>query len=105
MVYGGHKMNEILKARRKIQKAKKEAALAKQEPVNQITLEFLREEIKNLERGASALYTRAGETGDQDIWDLAKSQTAEIVMCMRLIQYIKGLNYEEYNYQVREGKL
>lgn len=98
-------MSEKMKARRESQKAKKEAALAKQEPVNQVTLEFLRKEAEALERGASSLFAHAGTTGDQDTWELAKSLRVEASMCMRLMQHIKGLSYEEYMYQVREGKL
>lgn len=83
----------------------KEKALAKQDPVNPITLELLRAKAEILDKTAKSLQVQAGETGDPELWDAAKFTRGEASMCRELIAHIKGLNYNEFSIQLREGKL
>lgn len=83
----------------------KEQVLAKQEPVNTITLDFLREKVEILDRTAESLQTQAGQTGDVEIWDAARFTRGEASAYRDLIAHVKGLSHREYLIQLREGRL
>ena len=84
---------------------KKEKALAKQQPVNLVTLDFLRQKEQALMETAKSLQEEAGQTGDPECWDAAKFTRGEASMCRELMAHIKGLSHEEFFIQLREGKL
>lgn len=108
MVYGGNTVNNQNQKTpnfRDKAKLEKEAALSKQEPVNQITIEYLRNQAKMLDEMATSMGEEAGKTGDPELWDAARVTRGQASMCRDLIQYIKGLTYREYLYQLRAEKL
>lgn len=87
------------------QKAEKEAALAKQEAVNQITIEYLRGLAEELDKLAASMSEEAGRTSSLEMWDSSRITRGQADMCRDLIKYMKGLSYKEYTYQLWANKL
>lgn len=116
MVHGGYFMvdendkpklpnKEKLQERRRKFEEEKAAALAKQAPINTVTIEYLKSKIKEEENAAKWSQDEAARTGDPDAWDYARFCRGKAAAYHDLIVYIKGLTWREECYQIQENKL
>jgi hypothetical protein len=71
----------------------------------EITLEFLRQELKELREAQDAAAAEAAEHHNPDAWDVSRIILGRAVAIGDLIKRMRGLTEREFQLEIKKGTL